>query len=389
MKILHTADWHSNSNFESFIESTEFIKNYIIKNNIDLMVYSGDLFDSKIIASDLYNKIINRFKEFADLCPIFMVYGTPSHDYRGSLDILREVNTKYPMHIVDSMKKSMKYFSPYYSDIDYFSDAPLDNSFILLIGLPWPMKYRFLTDAELLNLNLSEQNELQKKRFNIWRKKVLDERKKHIVKSILVAHLQLEGTVPSFNQDISSDNHLPTDYYDLCDYGALGHIHKAQSFKNLHYAGSIYNKTWGEMDKKYFNVIDTDDMSKEKICIPTPLLIKIVCDLKEYQNIKKHIEKNDELIFDGMTISIDEKINLWLVVNIENKKVMNFVEEEAFFLDKFNVIRLEFAKIKTNALQRVENYNRVTSLEEKFKLWCKQKLIEPSEFQINKIKELE
>lgn len=390
MKILHTADWHGDNNYEAFIESTEHIKNYIVNNDIDLMCFSGDLFDSKIIASDLYNKIINRFIEFANLVPIFMVYGTPSHDYKGSLDILRTVKTKYPIHLVDSFKDSITYFNDGYKDFEHYTN---DERTIRLIGCPWPLKSRLLTDKELLELNTTEQNELYKKRFNVWRNKIIKQKKENPLYTILVGHLQLIGSFASQSQDISSENHNPEDFYDLCDYGALGHIHKNQNFKHLHYSGSIYNKTWGEMEDKYFNVIDTDYAKNEKVKItkvkiPTPFLIKYELNLQEYEAIKK-IENQLQLP-NGYYIDLNEEnVHLWIVVNVGEKKILNQEREEKFWNEKVDKIRLEFVKIKTETVQRLENYNKEISLTEKFILWCKQKSIEPTEFQINKIKELE
>lgn len=383
IKILHTADWHANSNFEKFLESTKFIKDYIENNHIDLMVFSGDLFDSKIIASDIYNKIINRFVEFADLVPIFMVYGTPSHDYKGSLDILKEIKTKYEIYIVDTMKNTMMYFS----DSHFNNTHDVDES-VLLVGLPWQLKSRFLKDSELYNLNVSEQNKLYRKRFNQWRNIVLKEKTKKIP-TILVGHLQLEGTVYSAKQDISNDNHQSEDYLDLCDYGALGHIHKSQNIKHLYYSGSIYNKSWGELEDKYFNVITIDNKIKEveQIKIPTPILLKLECSLDEYKIIKEDI-KNEQIIrTDNGTYDCSGLVNLWLIVNID-KKILNFENELKFWKEQVNEIRLEFSKIKTETVQRLENYNSKISLVDKYKLWCKQKSIEPTEFQINKIKEL-
>lgn len=390
LKILHTADWHSNCNYDSFVQSADFIKDYIKYNDVDLMVHSGDVFDSKIIASDLYNKIINKVIEFADIVPIFMVYGTPSHDYKNSLDVLKTVKTKFPIYIVDSMKDSIAIYSKKLKQF-YTNDIQNKDDSVLLIGCPWQTKSRFLTDKEQYDLSNSDQQTIFKKRFKAWRNLVLKKQKECDLTSILVAHLQLIGSFPSSGQDISSDNHDPKDYYDLCDYGALGHIHKTQNFKNLTYAGSIYNKTWGELDDKFFYVIEIEnnEISLIKpIKIPTPVMLKIVCDIDEYKVIKKDAERFE--IKNGINIfDLKEKTNLWIIVNVENTKILNLEKEQEFWKDKVNVIRLEFSKIKTDTIQRLEEYSKDISLVEKFKLWCKQKNETPSEFQINKIKNLE
>jgi DNA repair exonuclease SbcCD nuclease subunit len=40
------------------------------------------------------------------------------------------------------------------------------------------------------------------------------------------------------------------------DYYALGHIHLKQQIRpHMRYSGSLYNKNWGETDKKGFDVV--------------------------------------------------------------------------------------------------------------------------------------
>ena len=66
------------------------------------------------------------------------------------------------------------------------------------------------------------------------------------------------------------------------------------------------------------------------------------------------------------------------------------IENEIEFWNKhLNEVRLDFIKVKTDTLERLEEYSKDISLEEKFKIWCKQKKEKPTEFQLNKIKELE
>ena len=385
MKILHTADWHANSNYDKFLESSNQIKEHIIKEgDIDLMVFSGDLFDSRLIASHQYNQIINEFKDFAELVPIFMVYGTSSHDYKGSLDIFEKINTKYEICVIDKMKDSINYFD---LENKKFNFA---NEDLLLIGCPWPSRSRWLRDSELKELSPKEQEEKYNKRFNIWREKILKINQN--ISTILVGHLQLIGSIPTRNQDISSENHNPKLFYDLCDYGALGHIHTNWKSKNLYFSGSIFNKTWGELEDKYFNVITIENKKYEveKIKIKTPVMLKVECNEEEYKEYKDEFKCNDEVIrLEDTVLSRSNLNNIWFNIETKNKNSYIIENEIEFWNKHLNEVRLDFIKVKTDTLERLEEYSKDISLEEKFKIWCKQKKEKPTEFQLNKIKELQ
>jgi len=388
MKILHTADFHANSNYDKFLESSSQIKEHIInEGDIDLMVFSGDLFDSRIFASHQYNKIVEEFSDLANYVPIFMVYGTPSHDYKGSLAIFEKIKTKYEICVIDNMKSSFIWFNSEHREFYYSQEMEAD---LLLIGCPWTLKSRWLTDKELKELTPKEQNEKYEKRFNIWREKILKINKD--IFTILVGHLQLIGSIPGIHQDISSENHNPKLFYDLCDYGALGHIHNSWRSKNLYYSGSIFNKTWGELEDKYFNVVTIENKKYEveKIKIKTPVMLKIDCNEDEYKEYKNEFKCNDEVIrLEDIVLNRNNLNNIWFNIETKNKNSYIIENEIEFWNKHLNEVRLEFVKIKTDTLERLEEYSKDISLEEKFKIWCKQKKEKPTEFQLNKIKELE
>jgi DNA repair exonuclease SbcCD nuclease subunit len=376
LKILHSADKHANKNYDEFKKSHNQIVKYIKDNNIDLYLDAGDLFDGRMFASNEYNKIIKDFSEIAEYCPVIIVYGTPSHDYKGSLDQLQERKTKYSITVVNQSTIVFienKVFNLKYSEgID-----------VIINCLPWPMKSRFLTDEEL-KLPPTEQDKLYSERFTDWKNESIIMKEKCDCPVILLSHLQLIGAVPGFGQDISSDNHNPKDFYDLCDYGALGHIHTAQNFKHLYYAGSIYNKTWNEIDEKFFNVITIKDnkiTDIEKVKLNTAKRLKIEMNYDEYKQFKEDLKVSD--------LDIDKNIDMWLIINVGNKNVLNYEKEENYWKDICYNIKLDINVIKIENLKRVENYNTGISLFEKFCLYCSQKNIKPTEFQLNKIKELE
>lgn len=379
MKILHTADWHADYNYPEFEKQVNFIIDYIKKNNIDLVLHAGDLFNGRIYADKLYNKIIGKVQEIADLCDFMIVYGTPSHDYRGSLDSLEQLKTENRITVFDKLYEPM-----------LFTDT-IDR--VIIVPLPWPAKYRLL-DNEELKLPILEQNKLYDVKFKKWLK---DKREKYNNKKypvILLAHLQLIGAIPSKHQDINSENHNPTWFYDICDYGALGHIHDFMGFVNtinrndakLYYSGSIYNKTWGEMTEKYFNVITIENnaiKNVESVKLNTPQMVKIDCNYDEYLKIKERYENSGKI--EGSKFN---NLKLWIKVNCNTQNLNK--EKEIKWWNEYDIdVRIDIESIKLETIKRETNYSSKMSLVDKFKLWCKSKNIKPTEFEIEKIKEYE
>lgn len=393
IKILHTADWHANSNYEIFKLSYNQIYNYVKDNDIDLVIIAGDVFDSRMFAGNNYSDILNDIKNIGDYCSVLIPYGTPSHDFKGCFAPFETslIKSKYPIVIInnnycnDEDIISHTYYLDEvnnkktlcnYNDVN--NSFGNENNTVIISGSAWVSKNRWLSDTEIKNLSTAEQTQLYTNRTNYYfnTMKRFNESLKH--PSIWMGHLQLENISFSKGQDISSDNHPMRWVQGLADKVVLGHIHKADDL----YCGSIYNKTWGEMEEKSFRVISIEDnkiVSDERIKIDTPMMIKVQCDMDEYKTIKK-TNMVDDVSVTGNKV--------WLRITVGNKKTIN-VEKELEYWKDICDMRLEVEKIKTEAVQRLSDYDKSMGLVDKFKLFCNQKGTEASEFQINKLIELE
>lgn len=367
MKILHTADWHADYNFGEFLSQSKTIIDYIKKEEIELFLFAGDLTDKRIYADDLHIQIINRIKEIAKLCKVIMIYGTPSHDYRGSLGALKDIEN---ITLVDTITE------------DYIN---IDDT-INIIPLPWPSKYRVLGEEEMFNNNIEAQNKLYDEKMKKWFIRMEKKYKISEAPVILLAHLQLIGSIPSIHQDISPDNHNPKSYFKICDYGALGHIHNSSDFYGenskgecrLSYSGSIYNKTWGEMESKYFNVIEVkkNKLHIKKVKLDTPPMVKIELDYNDYLDYKKKYEKTKKI--DDVDF---ENGKIWFKIGGDTKK-LNKLKEIEWWNDLDISARIDINSIKYETIKREMEYTSKSSLYEKFKLWCNSKEITPTEYQI-------
>jgi exonuclease SbcD len=105
MRLLHTADLHFSPKPEKLREVvavTDYLLERAAELRPDAAVLAGDTFDEHDGAirldSDTARAALGFVQRLADLCPVLVVRGTPSHD-RNAPEILRELRTRYPVHV--------------------------------------------------------------------------------------------------------------------------------------------------------------------------------------------------------------------------------------------------------------------------------------------------
>ena len=101
MKILHTADWHLGHRLHEQSQQEEqtlflsWIENYIIKEKIDVLLISGDIFDTGSPSNqslEMYYNFLVKLK--ATSCKSIVITGG-NHDSAGTLNA--------PKHLLDAL----------------------------------------------------------------------------------------------------------------------------------------------------------------------------------------------------------------------------------------------------------------------------------------------
>lgn len=405
LKILHFADAHGNADILKFTQSMDEIISYLRKNHIDLIVFCDDLFDSVVDADEEYYYIINKFASLGEFAPVVCGYGTPSHDYKGSLDVLKTYNSKYPITLIDKGNFDKIFLYSYFEgefkqleqiDLEGFDESKVTTQpgweYLISFHLPWPMRYNFLREEELM-LSLPKQEEIFQYNLEKWcyERKLFTQ--KSTIPVIFSAHLQLEGSIPTFKQDLYTDTHKLKMFSGVGDVGLGGHIHKHQTLSHdnwkFHYAGSIFNKTWNEMENKYFNIVEIknkSEISLTEIKFNTPLLVKVdIGNYEEYENFKSREFKDD-------IEKLSDNIKMWVRLDLPSKDILDMEVEKTYWKKYVKDIRIDINYIKDHSIQRSKIASDLTheSLGNKFTIWAKDaKDIVPNEFQIQKIKDLE
>ncbi len=321
MKIFHTADWHLGKivNGFSMLEDQKYILNKMIdslkKNNIDVLIISGDIYDRSIppqeaikLLDDVLYKIISDLK-----IKILIIPG--NHDGAQRLSFANKLYSESGLFVVGNFDKKLPkivltdeygpinfYMLPYFNPTEIsnmFEDSNDENSsFENSENSPnldttskqtKPFGKPTLENSSLKqNLHQSEKSNI--KTFSQAFKIIIDHNKPFINQSernILITH----GFFGYWNEksklfcdQITSPSELSVGGIDIIDlsvasffdYIALGHLHSPQKVKNefFRYSGSLL---------KY----SADEAMQQKSCV--------ILDMKEKNNLNLTLEKLDIL----------------------------------------------------------------------------------------------
>jgi exonuclease SbcD len=257
MKILHTADWHLGHRFHEQSQKEEqtlflsWIENYIINQQIDVLLISGDVFDTGSPSNQslemYYNFLVSLNKT---KCKSIIITGG-NHDSPGTLNA--------PKHILNAL--SIKVIGKATENIeDEVFEVIINNEKVIIAAVP------YLRDGDIRHALAGESfNELTEKyktalinHYNAAAKqcKLINTNNTPV---IAMGHLfATGGSVSDSEQNIyvGSLGHIGAeDFPTYFDYVALGHLHRPQIIggnDKIRYSGSPNILSFSEInyDKK-------------------------------------------------------------------------------------------------------------------------------------------
>jgi len=253
IKIFHTGDGHfSRENQEPFFKSADFLLERAEKEEPDLIVIAGDLFDRAVndTAGSGFPDLVSWMSQLMEIAPVVAVTGTPTHDIAGCYDVFNFVDTSLNFKLLEAGK-------PCFLENYGLSEISNDHTKLLILGLPEPSKEWFNRDKQLGKAEGDEQiNQGMREMLlgmGALRKQYPD------IPCLFVGHLEVRDTPTCTGHIIQGGIKIGKDDLALvgADYYALGHIHLAQQIGNLPawYCGSMYPNNFGETDQKGFNVV--------------------------------------------------------------------------------------------------------------------------------------
>ncbi len=288
MRILHTSDWHLGKSIEQISrideqkEFLDWLHELVEKENIDLVLIAGDVFDtynpssaSEELFYNSINKLNNRGKR-----PIIVIAG--NHDNPDRLCAASSLAYKngifllgYPYSDPSLYKVETEHIKVIESGAGWFELNIFGMSYnVVIITLPYPSEARL----DQVVSDSCDECKIQKD-YSLKITSLLSDLSKKFrddTVNLIVGHLFMRGGKESESERtlqiggaLTVDpSKLPTNAH----YTALGHLHRPQKVKDAprhtYYSGSPLAYSFSEADYcKAVYIVDVEPTSEAAITI--------------------------------------------------------------------------------------------------------------------------
>lgn len=262
MRVIHLADLHFlRERYEEAAASIRTVCSDIDRNGADLVVVAGDTWDGPVqnTAGARFADFLALVRELANRAPVVMIYGTPSHDTEGSLEVFEQIEARFGIEI---LRPGIPYgltASRTILALEHEEPVAGDKLAALLFGVPEPNKKWLLANAGAMGKD--QADEAARSAMRALFLGLGGMRKEHAeLPCVLLYHGQVRGAKTATGYTAESGLAVTRD--DLvavgADYIALGDIHEPQQIPGVpaYYPGSIYPINWGETHKAGANVVE-------------------------------------------------------------------------------------------------------------------------------------
>lgn len=264
MKTLHIADLHfQRDRYDEAASSVHALCDDIDRNGADLVVVSGDTWDGPVqnTAGARFADFLELVREIADRAPVAMIYGTPSHDTDGSLEVFEQIQAKHGIEILRPGQPYGLTTGGVFCNLNDSTPRDGDQLKALLFGVPEPNKKWLLANAGATGKD--EADAMARAALRALFMGLGGLRKQYPdLPCILLYHGEVAGAKSATGYGAEAGVGLAVTRDDLAavgaDYYALGHIHEPQKIGDLpaFYPGSIYPINWGETHKAGANRVE-------------------------------------------------------------------------------------------------------------------------------------
>lgn len=338
MNILHTSDWHLGKHLEGFsrIEEQEKFIEFLIEscdeNKVDVLIVSGDIFDTSNPPSKAESLYYRALKELSKDGERLIVIISGNHDnperLGASSPLARELGIvicSLPAQIqnVDSIGKFEVLASS-----DTHMEFLIKGEKLRIGMLPYPSESRLNDSFEYDYAQESAQIEYTKRVGSIFGK--MDEHFDEDGYNIAISHLfVIGGSSSDSERPIQLGGGLlvnPKDLPKKADYIALGHLHRSQKVKVesgiCRYSGSPieYSRSEAKQAKVMF-LIDTKKKDEIKdIKIPNFKPIEIWKTKSIAEAIDLCNENSDKVSYVYLEIETDRIIDVSEIKEMKSLK---------------------------------------------------------------------
>ena len=272
MRLLHTSDWHLGRNLGRRPRDSDFdavldeITGIARATRPDLIVHSGDLFDSYRPAPSDLARCLRTLRDLSEVAPVVAVAG--NHDSPVLMDVLDFAVTAFGGPRPDGVAR-VKFVArarhPHEGGIlDY--PAQGGEQRIRVAALPFIHQNRFLDEFTSPATATGDYARHLREVQAVLECGLLDGCQRDRDVLVFAAHLYVQGALPSFTErgiEIQDTYLTEADALPAVSYAALGHIHRPQAITRggvtARYAGSPLQLDFGEAgEDKSVVVVDAD-----------------------------------------------------------------------------------------------------------------------------------
>ena len=260
MRILHTADWHigqrlhERSRLDEHQQFLDWLLETIQKRKVDLLLVSGDIFDTSLPSAEATNLYYRFLYRLFDETDAYAVITAGNHDSSRHLEAPREFLEMGKIYVVGLATEPAKCVLPF----------PPDNPRVMVAAVP------YLLESDLQHFSYETEAD-RNERYRGWLKAFYADCVACMpaeLPKVLMGHLFVQGgkvTDSERNIQIGGATAIhASDFPDGVNYVALGHLHRPQAIKGaaypIRYSGSPIPLRFNESNyRKAVYLLDLSD----------------------------------------------------------------------------------------------------------------------------------
>lgn len=343
LRILHTSDWHIGRKLKEHDRAEEFRKFFawlgdvIARENIDALIVSGDIFDTRSPSAEAQEIYYSFLAEVSGKSCRHVVITSGNHDSAAFIDAPSKIMSRLEIHLVGRSRND---------EIITLKDES-GSPEMIVCAVP------FLRDKDLRTVKAEDtfadvEHQIKtgiKNHYAEIFSRALETRGDNDIPIIATGHLFLEaGTTRADEGEhslyVGTAIKVGTDIFpDYIAYTALGHLHSPQKIgrPNIRYSGSPVYMSFGELGvTKTVSIVDFDGKNfagVREIDIPVfQEMARISGDMAGIKDdIQKLVSKNEsvwlEVIYTGDTRPADIQKELSELVKDSAVEILSIIDK--------------------------------------------------------------
>ncbi len=261
MRLLHAADLHLRKERIADIDiSLTVMEATAREEEADLIALCGDIWDGPVTntAGALFPTFLSWMQRLADIAPVALIYGTPSHDTEGSLEVFASLKAR---HAITILSPGVAYgLSGAGLKPLAFGENAKDLC-LVVFGIPEPSKKWLSGSQPAMGKDESDarvRDALGALCLGMAGKRAAYPR----IPTLCLYHGQVGTAKTGTGYTVESGSGIAIGRDQLesigADYYALGDIHEPQQILGLAawYSGSIYACDFGETHSPGCQIVD-------------------------------------------------------------------------------------------------------------------------------------